>query len=583
MLAVSVPKIRADRPRAAEVRPRRVEGWLNGLSGQEPREIAQQLHQALFAQNRVALDEENRLRLLELFQSYVGDVVGQLQQSYLSAPLPFSDRQRTFFSQSFRLFQELAYGYKIVASDLVAQGRSAARPIDLVLSIQRAVFYISKLLLNHYQCYEATPNGSWRELHQLYKYAEGNNLLTQPAATPRDPDTAELEGLMSIHDAYQQIVIVGAVNPYGLLPGECLRLYKLAGRWHSLAHLSTHINPEEPAGHFLLSLIGDHPPLPVIKATKHNNEEHLRVLSTMEIVKEVHRGLKHIEKNGRFSNELLGHVDSRDTDFLKRLGRSLGAIKVRRRSTRARVEKDIEICIGVNAIHYFASGEKQFTSPNSIPNGSPKNNKEAELQPVTIKISDDEYIDLSDPGLPVRAREHPDDVAKKLDAQGAAAIPWQQGGMFRLYRALAKDESAGGLRLMLNAPTDVHLRVGDLVGLRYPTPDRWRASVVRWIRNPQPEIMEAGLQLLAPELNTAAVRRASDNGEQHQYFQALLLPENIGLKLPASVLLPSGTYRLNEPLEINSSDKSQVVIAQQCLEQNGSFDQLVVGTAEAQT
>ena len=582
MLAVSVPKIRADRPRAAEVRPRRVENWLNGLEGQEPKEIAQQLHQALFAQNRISLDEDNRLRLLELFQQRVGEAVSQLQAVYIPAPLPFTERQRTYFSHSYRLLQEIAYGYKIVASDIVAHGKASSKQVDLVLSIQRAIFYVGKLLLNHYQCYEAHPNGCWRELHQLYKYAESNNLLTQPAATPSDPDTSDLDGLMSIHDAYQQIVLVGAANPYGLLPGECLSLYKLAGRWHSLAHLTAHITPDEPAGQFLLSLIGDHPPLPLLKATKHNNEDHLRVLSVMEVVKEIHRALKQLEKKGRVTSEYFVDLDNRHTDFLKRLGRNLGAVKVRRRSNRARVEREVEVCIGINAIHFYASGETQFAPPGAenVEQAGVEDMDRLHSSTVATRISDEEYIDLSSPVLSTRAQEHPDDVAQRQDENDTVPT-WQQGGIYRLHAALAKDESAGGLRLMINAPHELKVRVGDLVGLRYPTPDRWRVSVIRWIRSPQAEFMEAGLQLLAPELSTAAVRRHSDNGGQYQYFQALLLPENRILQLPESLLLPSGTYRLHEKLAIKSHDKElEVVTALRVLEQSGSFDQLVVGLEE---
>lgn len=575
MLAVSVPKIRAERPRAAEVRPRRVESWLSGMAGQAAQETAQQIHQALFAQNRVALDEENRLRLLELFQRQVGETVHELQQVYTTAPLPFSDRQRTYFAHSYRLLQELAYGYKIVASDIVAHGKATSRQVDLVLSLQRALFYLGKLLLNHYQCYEVCPHGSWREIHQLYKYAEANNLLTQPVATPRDPDTIDQEGLMSIHDAYQQIILLGAVNPYGLLPGECLQVYRLAGRWHSLAHISRHIEHDEPAGRFLLSLIGDHPPIPVLKATKHNHEEHLRVLAVLDVVKELHRGVKKLEAKGRITNEYLHDIEAGQIDFLKRLGRALGAVKVRRRSNRARVEQDIDICVGINAIHYYASGERNFA-----PLAGEESGAEAEpaLDTPMPRISDEEYIDLSHPDLALRAREHPDDVARRQDDSAPANV-WQQGGIYRLYNAVVKDESAGGLRLMIVLPTDLRLRVGDLIGMRYPVADRWCVSVVRWMRAPQQEFVEVGLQLLAPELFPAAARRHSDNGDRHQYFQALWLPENLVLQIPESVVLPTGTYRLNERLAVRRADgEDEVVTALRVLEQSGSYDRLVVGT-----
>jgi len=574
MLAVSVPKIRADSPRTTELRPRRVEAWLEGLADQEPQAAAEAMRQALFTQNRVALEEGNRLRLLELFQKPVGDIASQLQSVYVSSPLPMTGGHRAIFDVVQSLLQEVAYGYKIVASDLIGGGRAVSKQADVVLAIQRAVFYLSRELLNCYQVYESPPAGIWRELHQLYKYAEEHNLLTQPVAVPDDKEAGSHEGLMSIHDAYQQMLITGACNPFGLVAGEVIQVYHMAARWHSLAHISKHLEESEPAGCFLVSLISDQPPVPLLKATTRSNAEYMRMLRLVDVVKEIHRATKTIARHGAVSSEFISHADSSQVPFLKRAGKTLGAVRTRRKLSRVHRDHDVEICVGINAVHYYASGEKHFSPPGR-----------EEPQPTTTPVPNaivEEYIDLSDPRLVDRAAQHPDDIRATAGTAGSDRN-WTRSAIYRLYTCRAKDESASGLRILVSAPAEVRLRVGDPVGLRFPTPDRWRVAAVRWIRGDSGESIQAGLELLAPDMKTIAVKWRSNGSGNGQYLQALYLPENRILGLPESVIAPAGTFRGEGKLLIHEGDDEAVRTesAFKMLERTGSYDRYAVdATAE---
>ena len=67
MHTVSVPKLRVRGSPAAGVRPSRLEAWLAALPQANAEDSMGQIKQALFVQNRTALESGNRLNLMELY------------------------------------------------------------------------------------------------------------------------------------------------------------------------------------------------------------------------------------------------------------------------------------------------------------------------------------------------------------------------------------------------------------------------------------------------------------------------------------------------------------------------------------
>ncbi|MDH3469249.1 MAG: hypothetical protein OES26_25765, partial [Gammaproteobacteria bacterium] len=273
MLSVSIPKLRGPRLRAAEVRPRRVEEWLESLPRADARECAQLLYQALYAQNRIALESNNRLVLMELYRQPVSFVVDSLQQAYRLTSFPLSERERELVDFVRQLLTELGNGYKIVANDLLREGRKKSHHSELVTSIQRAIHFLGRVLLNSYQAYVAAPSGVWREIHQLYTYAETNDLLNYPVAAE---DTVTQDGLATVTETYQRLLIVSAANPYGLLQGECVRLYDSIPLWEGEAEIGAAPPISETAGRFVIDLQSDIPPVPVDKTSARASSENFR-------------------------------------------------------------------------------------------------------------------------------------------------------------------------------------------------------------------------------------------------------------------------------------------------------------------
>jgi hypothetical protein len=575
MLAISIPKVRQQKLRSAEVRPRRVESWLADLPRANPSETAQQLCQALFAQNRIPLTAANRASLMDLYQEPLTGVIASLERDTGAATYPLALRNQAMFDLAQRLLAEVANSYKIIATDLATQNKIETARAELVMAIQRAILYLGRRLLNVYQVYHPCPSGLWRDLHQLYHFAEQQSLLEDTVAVPElNPGS---DGTSSINDTYRRVALVGACNPYGLLQGEVSRLYDLIPLWRADAEIMQQPKGKDAAGSFLINLAADAPPVPMVKTPRDQGKAgEWRYMSTIGLVREIHRILKNLGNSAALkalNAGLVPGVDVTQPDLLHRAGRMLGALSVRRRSKRSRADMELVICTGVNAIHYFASGQRPFAEPAnaSRPSFHGKDHDDGD------EAQEEQYLDLMDPNVDIHLGESGHaGLARKGDGKGQTR--WQHNTVYRLHPCQARDQSASGLCLRFSIANDLKLRVGDPVGLQYPTPDRWRVAVVRWLRTDASDKLDIGVQLLAPELDPVAVRRQPAGDEDDPpYFQALLLPGNVTLRQPGSLLLPRGSYKNHDRLEMRrgDADPEQVVLLR-LLDRTGSYDQLLL-------
>ncbi len=542
MLSVSIPKLRGGRHRGAEVRPRRVEEWLDSLPRADARECAHLLYQAIYAQNRIALEAKNRLVLMELYRKPVSFVVDNLQQTFRLASFPLSERERQLVDFLRQLLTELSNGYKIVANDLLREGKKKTHHAELVTAIQRAAHFLGRVLMNAYQAYVACPRGVWRELHQLYKYAEDNDLLRYPVAAE---DTVTQDGLATVSETYERLLIVSGANPYGLLQGECVRLYDSIPLWEAQAEIGIAPPLDDCAARFIVDLQADIPPVPADKTAARVGSDSLRFVNLIDVVRDIHRMLKGLEKDStqRAIQSAVPGVNPAYMDMLRRVGRVLGGVKTRRQSHRTPSDGGIPICRGVNTIHYYAAGERI----------------------------------LSDPALPDTASSKADSATPN---EGAEPSGWSYNeNAHRLHACKTKDESATGVRLFVTKGSDLQIRVGDVVGLQHPTPERWRAGVVRWIRSSSQEVLEMGIQLLGPDLVPVTVKRRQ-GAHTTQAAPGLLVPANRVLKQPESLLLNRGIYERGADLFVDDGLTGPTPIAPVgLLERSGSFDQLMVASS----
>ena len=200
-----------------ETQPKEARAWLNSLPLADDGDSARDIYQALYTLNRLEVAPQNRLELMELYQAPVATVSSVLGSQFRGLALPLAAELRQLAELIRQLKMEMAIGYKCAINDLQAARLSRSRRQSWIVASERAMWYLSEVLLDSYQIYMPPPPGVWREIHALYRLAEEQDRLTEAIELADEGDTRQT----TIYERYRQIVLLGLCNPYQLAQTEC--------------------------------------------------------------------------------------------------------------------------------------------------------------------------------------------------------------------------------------------------------------------------------------------------------------------------------------------------------------------------
>jgi len=566
-LTVSVPKLRATPTGTSEVRPKRVASWLDELPADDPQDAGQQIYTALFNQNRVALDDGNRLQVMEAYRVPVAMIVDTLQTGYETAAVPHSRSRRENVRFVNRLLTEMAYGYKIVALNLTISGKLKQERADIAMSIQRSLYQLGQVLLNGYCTYQPPASGVWRDVHRLYQYAETQGLVDDVV---EQAGAGLVDDKTSISQTYQHLLLLAAGDPYCLLSGEAKRLFEILKSVRNPTQITSNVKFADPVGQFLISYASDAPPVALGKVQDVKPDQYLRVLSALDAIRDLHSMMKKSERVTAPARE----GDTGNVELIRRVGRMWAGNMARRQTHRANMQYELPVCSGISATHFFCT-----TAPEAAP-ATPGSSTAVEETDEPREI----YVDLcGEPGVdgllrPGSARA----AASKADAdEPTFGSGVESKTLHRLQLCHAMDESAGGARVRIYSGSSVRVAVGDVMGMQYPDSAKWKVAVVRWVRAYDEDFVDVGVKFLAPEVQAVTIRPIPKTGEVKSFMHALRLPRNDALNTPASIVLPRGLYDPGDKLEIkDQTGSSETLVPMHVIDRTGSFEQLVVAPAK---
>lgn len=520
MLELTTPQIRTNPKLAAEFRPKKLQPWLQGLPRADRSACGRRMHKALRAQNRLALSPLIRLQLMEMYLATFQDIYASHQNDLRMMSTPLNLLYRSKQEELLRLWGALATGYKVAVVELAAQRRGQSRQQNLAQALQRAMYCLGQIILISYEMYTNPPGGTWRELHELYRCAEEENLRGTPILS-----LVEQTEPKDVLQTYLPVLLVGASAPLSLQPGEARRLHNLAPQWRSVMKVTNGSEPYSEPGHFYLNLDADAPPMPLSK-TANTFDDSMRVFKTLGVAKEMHDALTGV--NDTPAHEATNAwVDPLDIELFRRAGRILGEVDVRRGSNRFAANEQLEFCSGFTSVYFVCNNERPFNPSDVAPVFAGEPDSEAD-------DSEEQFIDLGEPMLGI------------LLADGETAIESSGSeSSFKSirYRAEIADQSAGGLCLVLPWDSDIRLKVGDIGACRISTGSKWQLGAVRWMQIGRKEV-KCGVQFLGPEaLPVTAASNTDVDARQESppsLVAAIWLPENPTLKQPNSMLLPRG-------------------------------------------
>ena len=531
-LRLSLPP-RTDSPdKDIITRPADLERWVARLPMLNVAETAPLLARQLMGLNRLPLEDKPRLRLLEVLRAPVQHVARELAKGYVGLPLPLPDKARMVAAQVRQLATEMAYGYKLIGVNSTVAAREQVDRGMLAVALQRAIRYLTELLFRSYELYSPPPEGTWLEIHQLYRYSE----LLGITETPLDDPLNDALKQVSIGHAYKQALLLDFADPYHLPARLLARIYRYLDRFAALATLAPGVAALKSQCEFLIDLDDDRAGVVNTDAATIATEVHYRLLTTKELARVIHQQLQAL-KAGRTPNP-----DGLEADFYAHLGHDMlvrliqaWGLHPKRLFTRSlRENRKTEVTFGIEAIQFFSNSSEPF-------------------QPSTGEVGPQ----------PRRTA-----IAAAAGPPGTVRLAGHTGSS--IWQLI--DESAGGYSLAKPGTDGDAVRVGDLLASRPGASlGPWEIGVVRWVRATDPDgDLELGVQRVSPIAAPAAILPVdNDNGK---FTPALVLAEVTAMKQPTTVVAPRGMFKPERVLDLDNGYRSRRIRALRLVEYSGAFE-----------
>ena len=545
-----------------ETDPRYARAWLASLPLADSAELAREIYQALYTLNRLDLDATRRFELMELYTSPVASVTSALESYFTRAALPLTSKKRQLAEFIRQLHMEMAYGYKGCLRDIEKQRLRWGKKTLQTRSLERAMHYLGEVLLHSYQVYMPYPPNVWREIHAIYRYAGEHNLANEVVEM-----AASISAKTTLAHDYIRILLLGLSNPYQLPQNECRQVQRFLYHWGAKATLRDKLEAPQTAGHFLIDLTTDSPPVPFPGDVPFQSSQDLYMLDAVELLRTIQFFIQRLQKGDSARTLSLG-VDSLDSvclEMLLRMLRSWGLIP-RRQYSRIQRCGPVFMCAGIHALHFFTSGQKPFSPPVMEDRGDIAD--DGLILPARIEQDiardadrDEDFIALDEP---VGPRE-----TSSAEASESAMV---SSRAYRVDRWQIKDAGPKGLQLVRQGGSHTYVRVGDVIGIQQMDEiGRWSVAVVRWMKSPVANNLEIGVELLASDAKPVAVAPVRTASER-EYQPALLLPAIETLHRPATLLLPRGAFASGSNLAVVEAAGVRTVRLLQRLEHTNVFE-----------
>lgn len=527
-----------------EIRPGKVERWLESLPVLNLSETSSKIRLALNNTNRTAMDDKTRLRLLETFRQPIGEMCTELEKDFLGQSLPLPTKGQMSANRTLELLQELAKGYKFLiqseARELDAVPRDKQRKY-LALIIDRALHALSMSLYESYLAYYPVPPGVWHEIHKLHRFAqklEANDLEVEDPLNPT--------GSTTVSRTYKQAILLELSNPYHL-PGRSIRdIRQCLGKWSELATLTNATGVPGNSCQFLIDKKRDTAGevfngQAVDPATIPN----YLMLNTLELAKHVHRQLKALQENKAPVEDGTNHgiyTEENSRELLTNLVNAWGVNPKRNFRRISRKGDQVYLAIGIKSINFWLNdGEKLILSSEFV-GPMPQKSKVGTLYA---------NIEIDDKPVSNELEENPE-----LDF-----VVWD-----------VIDESAGGLAVSTSNPRHQKAKVGDIIGLRAGQNAKWEIVVAKWIKNLAHGVISMGVQRLAPTATPVAINVVNGEGTESGFHEALLLPELPTLKQPASLITEKSTLNQGKGLFLDDGFRMNEVRAVRALDGTTAYE-----------
>ena len=468
--------------------------------------------------NRYPMQGLDRLNTLELLRETVAYVQSNFAKKLITKPLPLNEDEMAVFVAIVQLWQALVLGYQRCLQAYIAGDKQLAKLGALLC--QRCLMYSGLAIFEHLRTgYQFDPK-LWRQLHELYAFAEKNGLHLTEFAEPLNIDLPN----SNCQSIYVKTLLACYARPAELNQSQLQLLDGWLSQWSSTISVERSYTSSkgdaQPLALDLSSTFGLRP----VQHLKHS--ETTRYIAMVPLSKLL-RVKTILLQQGQTPQQLkLGDncIGLDCVEFLTFLHQSWCEERSMRFAERRPVEHRTQLCHNMESIYAHLSGQPFNRHGSYVAKVNPSRKQSEFPDSVSHATSG---RDLADKGYPLEA--------------------WQ-----------LENESIRGARLTREDTSGGRLSYNQLVALRAVDATTSALGATVWIVGATTSVsisrtghLSVGVRYLPGAAQAVRVRIfATNNGETDKYFPAVLLQAVPGLKTPPSLLLPRGCFQSDLMTEI---------------------------------
>jgi len=526
---LNLPLLSSKRPKPY-IKPKKFRQWLNGLPAGNVQKSSQIVLQQLKILNQSRYPYSERSQLLDALRPTIRQLLLSLKQSLHRAELPLSDENNLIAQLIQDLLSEIAHGYKLITSELMEK-KSHKENDELLLreSIYLSIQYLARSIVESYLIYTAPQYDIWRELHQLYRYAEYEHIQNEPIDDPY-PDYA-LPIQYTIDLVYKRIVLLSLSAPYHLMQNEAEDIYYLVSAWTSVCEIQE-LEKKHISNQYGVDFATDMSPRYIPDNLEWEPVDG-RIIDISHVKERLTNHTTKILRLNVDSDELTDDDSPRSLkerqqrDMLLRLTDAWHS-KLTRGTHREDRGAKLRMALGLNACHFYCSNKAAFTPEmDELRLISSSENKQATV-----------FANI------YREALHKD----RIHENNAYPIsPWQQHNISHTGLALSCGDSCNNM----------NIKVGEVVSYLFESKTglRWKIGIIRWVHINKENNIDMGIMNLSHSAVPIAIKAVKGLGKGTDYFRSLLVPKQVSIRQLRSVIVPSMLYDIGTVLSVNMKTK----------------------------
>jgi len=553
---------------------KKVEAWVSSLPIANTGESSKRVFQTMVEFNRIELLNLKRIKIINICRPIIQFIATNLRKYYLDSPLPLAAKNQKVVVLCRELHSELANSYKIIIEKMASgQGEKFERKL-MIIALHQAIYCLSKVLYYSAIVYNPYPVNTWREIHQLFVFAEQNNV----SKIKINEGSGSSGSTTTIEDIYKDAILLALASPYRLRQQEIEHLYQKLPDWATHIQISTPQPDYEYEGHFFVRTENDDPPMHISMQTKQLNEQ-CRMIDTQQLTQYLRKELKGIftekSESALFTKEMQVTVP-----MLRKVIKSL-TYTPKRAFIRTKLNFELDTAVGINSIH------SQITAYRIKNHGGGIEAQETHLLDEEEEgLKDSSFLDndfrADNDSLQIVPLDHPveEAILNPKDIQdtwiiedGAPAWATQsQKEESDTFSCKTFNESAGGYCINWTGNNPPNIRVGELIGIQSASErSQFSMGIIRWLKHMPGVGLQFGMEIISPTADAIRIHIPGDSQHNETTQKCILLPEVSASNRPSCMILPILNIHVGGKIRIDDDQQQRQAKLIRLLESTGTF------------